>query len=198
MSSNGCPDTISKSIFSPPTADFGMSTNSTSTSNPEVFFYDSSSATTTSWLWNFDDPGAGSLNLDITPNTSHSFNNPGEYNVLLTVADANGCLDTAIQYLEVISSYSLFVPNAFTPDGNGLNDHFIPEGALVDNQSFEMLIYNRWGDLIFQTDDINKPWTGDGNMGKELVPGGVYVWIINTVDSKSNRHQYMGHVTVIR
>ena len=137
-------------------------------------------------------------NLDINANTSHSFNNPGDYDIMLTVTDANGCIDTAIQHLEVISAYSIFVPNAFTPDGNGLNDHFIPAGLLTDNQSFEMLIFNRWGDLIYNTNDINEPWTGNGNGGNELVPVGVYVWIINTMDANSIRHQYMGHVTIIK
>jgi gliding motility-associated-like protein len=198
MSSNGCPDTISKSILSPPTADFDMSTNSTSTSNPAVFFVDSSSVSASSWLWNFDDPASNASNLDINTNTSHVFNNPGDYNILLTVMDANGCMDTALQHLEVISAYSIFVPNAFTPDGNGLNDHFIPEGVLTDNQSFEMLIFNRWGDLIFSTDNLDNPWMGTGNGGKDLVPVGVYVWVINTMDANNTRHQYRGHITIIK
>lgn len=198
ISSGGCADTITKTITSPPTAGFGMSTHSTSTSNPAVFFVDSSSVSASSWLWNFDDPASNASNLDMNTNTSHVFNNPGDYNILLTVMDANGCMDTALQHLEVISAYSIFVPNAFTPDGNGLNDHFIPEGVLTDNQSFEMLIFNRWGDLIFSTDNLNNPWMGTGNGGKDLVPVGVYVWVINTMDANSKRHQYRGHVTIIK
>jgi len=99
----------------------------------------------------------------------------------------------------VITDYELFAPNAFTPDNDDLiNDTFFPKGIGIDVSSFEMYIFNRWGDLIFETHDINKGWDGRANDGKNIVQQGVYVWLVLTKDFSGYPHEHIGRVTLIR
>ena len=74
----------------------------------------------------------------------------------------------------------------------------MPRCIGIDEKNFEMYIYNRWGYEIFETYDINKPWDGRANNGSELVQQDVYIWVILTKDISGKRHQYIGHVTLIR
>ena len=94
------------------------------------------------------------------------------------VTDINGCLDTASEYVQIFEEYILFAPNTFTPNGNGLNEEFMPVGVGFDNNNFEMLIYDRWGDLIFKTRDYKKPWDGKANNGTKEAQADVYVWML--------------------
>ncbi len=114
------------------------------------------------------------------------------------VTDINGCLDTASEYVQIFEEYILFAPNTFTPNGNGLNEEFMPVGVGFDNDNFEMLIYDRWGDLIFKTRNYKKPWDGKANNGTREAQADVYVWMINSTDPKKKKHQYIGHVTLIK
>ena len=187
----------SQSIQSAPTAEFSLTPSETTTANPIVTFTDSSSVDVTNWSWNFGDPYSVG-NTDTIQNPVHSFDSSGTYQILLTVMSNNGCIDTISHELIVSSEYTLFAPNAFTPDENGINDYFFPTGIGINEDRYEMMIYDRWGDMIFHTIDINTPWDGRSNKGSEIAPLGVYVWIINTTDESRKKHQYMGHVTLIR
>ena len=110
-----------------------------------------------------------------------------------------GCLDTIIRVVIIIPDYQLFAPNAFTPDNNDLiNDTWFPQGFGIDSSSFEMYIYNRWGDLIFETNDINNGWDGRANNGRKIAPQGVYVWLVLTKDLTGYPHEHIGRVTLIR
>ena len=90
------------------------------------------------------------------------------------------------------------VPNAFTPNDDGINETFIPQGIGIDENNFEMYIYDRWGDLIYETNDINKPWDGRANNGSKIAQQDVYIWVIFTRDMQGARHKYLGRVTLIR
>ncbi len=98
------------------------------------------------------------------------------------------CVDTATVIVDVYDD--IFIPNAFTPNGDGINDVFFPKGGtlVTDPESYELLIFNRWGNLIFKTNDPNTGW--DGNNAEE----DVYVWEIKT----SNGIYHIGHVSLIR
>jgi len=87
-----------------------------------------------------------------------------------------------------------YVPNAFTPDG--VNKTFGPSGQFFDFTLFEMMIYNRWGELIYESRDINKGW--DGTVDGEEAPLGSYVYTIRFVDAKGNEHRRKGTVTLIK
>lgn len=106
--------------------------------------------------------------------------------------DTNGCLiknDVTI-YFDPL----LYVPNAFTPNGDGMNDFFGAKGG--NFKTFQLLIFNRWGELIFEGNSIDDWW--NGKYKGEFVPDGVYVWKIRYEDNNSTIDQIFGHVTVLR
>ena len=92
--------------------------------------------------------------------------------------------------------FTFFIPNAFSPNGDGINDEFFGKGDFIDK--FEMLIYDRWGNLIFYTDKIDSHWDGKANHGAELAQQDVYVYVVNIKDYKSQKHKYMGTVTIVK
>ena len=94
---------------------------------------------------------------------------------------------------------TLFIPTAFSP--NSLikeNQYFLPKGIGFDENNFEMYIYDRWGDKVYETFDINKPWDGRANDGRKIAQQGVYIWVIFTKDINEKRHKHVGHVALIR
>jgi hypothetical protein len=100
-----------------------------------------------SWDWDFGDGTFGSDSI-----TSHVYNEQGEYNVLLTITTEANCIDT-ISYNVLIDEYDFFIPNAFTPGiADDINTEFKPYGYGISN--FRMNIYTRWGERVFETDDI--------------------------------------------
>lgn len=90
----------------------------------------------------------------------------------------------------------LYIPNAFTPDDNGNNERFLPRGTNIEQ--FSMVIYNRWGNKVFETDDMSVGW--DGRNNGNLVQEDVYVYVINYTNDCSGKKQIrkLGHVTVVR
>lgn len=97
----------------------------------------------------------------------------------------------------LVNEFALFVPNAFTPDADGKNDSFFPLLNGFDRNNFAFYIFDRWGELIYQTNNISNPWSGRRS-NNEPVMQDVYVWMIETVDSFGNAKKYLGHVTVVR
>ncbi|MFH1320783.1 MAG: PKD domain-containing protein [Bacteroidota bacterium] len=189
------PDTVTVTVNSSPVADFGFIPDETTITNPVFTFTDQSSSSVASWLWDFGDDSDSST----LQNPVYTYSDTGTFAVLLTVYDSSGCEDTALYYVTIRGEYILFTPNAFIPNSQiEENRYFLPKGLGLEEVEFEMYIYDRWGDLIYETDDINKPWDGTANDGKEVAQNDVYVWVIKTRDFKNKRHQYVGHVTLIR
>lgn len=110
----------------------------------------------------------------------------------LTMVDKNGCqaIDSVIVYV----SGALFVPNTFTPNDNGLNDIFLAYGREI--ATFHMLIFDRWGQVIFESKDINQGW--DGSYKGEIVQDGTYVWKINYTEVAGKERKMIGHVNLLR
>ena len=119
------------------------------------------------------------------------------------VTSSEGCSDTIYDTLTVTGDYIIFAPNAFTPNGDGDNDFFFPKGIGVDGESFELYIFNRWGDLIatvtgIWSDEDGIGWDGHANVGDEQAQMDVYVWLIRTDDFSGATHEYVGHVTLLK
>jgi gliding motility-associated-like protein len=106
------------------------------------------------------------------------------------------CADTVTHCLIIDPDFTLYIPNAFTPNGSGLNDEFFVKGENVDK--FEMQIYDRWGNLIFRTEDMTEHWKGTVKGGSTICPIDTYVYIINIKDKVGEKHQYIGHVTIVK
>ncbi len=104
--------------------------------------------------------------------------------------------DTIIAYLEP-QEYVYFTPNAFTPNGDGINDVFHPIGNVIDLETYELSIYDRWGQVIFQSTDPYEGW--DGTAGGKEVPNGVFVFRAFITDAiLKDRYELFGHVTLFR
>lgn len=131
----------------------------------------------------------------------HTYGDTGTYYVLLTVENANGCVDTAGHFVEITSEYILFVPSAFSPNDDEDNDYFFPKGIGIDNEEFEINIYDRWGNLIYEYAGRYNQWLGwDGraNGGKDIAQQDVHVWLIRVKDLNDEDHEHIGHVTLLR
>jgi len=136
-----------------------------------------------SFTWDFGD-GTGSA--DSLP-PDHLFPLTGietKYGVMLIVGGNNGCRDTAVQQIDVLRSCYIAVPSAFTPNGDGLNDYLYPLNAFkADNLDFR--VYNRYGQLVFQTRDYTKKW--DGTINGHPEPSGTFVWMLQYTDRDSGK-----------
>lgn len=160
-----------------------------------VEFYNLSECSDTagcSYLWQFGDDET-SIAKDVT----HNYTDLGFFDVMLTVVSAHGCRDSLLKpkEVEIIGAGKIVFPNAFTPHNkDGLNDIFRPvsEGVI----EYELLIYNRWGELIFKTNDLNQGW--DGNMNGDPSKADVYVWKAVGKFTNGKVFELAGDVTLIR
>jgi len=165
----------------------------TSITNPIVQF-SNNSVGGTSYLWNFGDPNCSSSeNASTLPSPAHTYSMVGTYCALL-VASNGACTDTAKLCVVIEPLCTFYVPNAFSPNGDGTNDEFYGKGENI--VSYDMTIFDRWGNSILHTEDINKHWDGTvhGNVAQE----DVYVYVINIKDNVGQGHKYIGSVTLVR
>jgi gliding motility-associated-like protein len=124
----------------------------------------------------------------------HSYDSVGTYTVMLVAWNVLGCPDTTWTEFTIEEPTSLYIPNAFTPNGSGVNDMFLISGINVE--TFRLLIFDRWGMLIFSTDDVLHGWDGtfEGNKCQE----DVYVWKLHYTDNIGGEYDKVGHVSLIR
>jgi gliding motility-associated-like protein len=185
-----CPVTYTDivEIIIPPlvTADFTSNVNAEYSSVPVVFI-DQSSSYAVDWQWYFadGDTAAGKV-------TSHSFGLPGTYDVMLIAYSELGCPDTAIKQILILEG--IFVPNVFSPNGDGVNDFFYVKNTDVENLKIE--IFNRWGTKIWGSEGRNSRWDGRSYAG-DPVPEGTYYFIIEAITSYKDLST-KGTVTLVR
>ena len=161
-----------------------------------VSFDAQSTGNITSWTWDYGDGSTAT-----GQNSQHTYTTVGTYLVTMTVTDASGCIDIVTDTVRVKDYYTLYIPNAFTPNGNGLNDEFFPQGNNINPDTYEFAIYDRWGNQVFYTKDINSKWNGTYN-NKGKVPDdcvvGVYVYRIVAGEKNNMENIYIGNVTLIQ
>ncbi|MBL4656964.1 MAG: PKD domain-containing protein, partial [Flavobacteriales bacterium] len=108
------------------------------------------------------------------------YNETTTHEITQIVRNDEGCWDTITRFIDIRPEYIFFAPSSFTPNGDGINDGFMGKGfGIVD---FEMMIYNRWGDLIWKTDDQYERWDGVANHGERRSQQEVFVYIVNITD----------------
>ncbi len=120
----------------------------------------------------------------------HQYSDTGHFQISLLVTDSFGCKNISHDVVYIGREFAFYIPNAFSPNFDALNDYFSGDGIGVKQYNLE--IYNRWGDLIFQTTDYYKPWEA------ENVPADTYVYKIKVSDDLDVNHEYIGRVSVIR
>lgn len=131
-------------------------------------------------------------------NFTHTFDTDNPMTVYITqiVVNNYGCKDTISQPVSIKPAFVIWVPNAFTPNSDGLNDGFMAKGVGINK--FKMWIFDRWGRVIFETDDINQAWDGTVRGSEEPIKNDVYVWKAQVEDIFSKNHDLTGHVTLIK
>lgn len=193
-SSFGCTDTFSSGILihAKPVALFQANPDSTTIITPTISFINKSQNYST-WHW---DLGDQEISTDKDP--VHTYLDTGTYLITLYTENANGCKDTAYGRVIIAPDFRLWMPNAFTPNNNRINEVFKPEGVFYNISKYEFRIYDRWGQLVFESHDLNEGWNGQFRNKGELVQDGVYVYKITIRDHLRNYHKYSGTVTVFR
>jgi len=102
-----------------------------------------------------------------------------------------GCTDSIINFLTINPIYSVYIPDAFTPNNDNINDYFFPE--ITGEKNYNMKIYNRWGEMIYNDD--NSKW--DGKINGKLIPNGIYSYSISVFDYNQRLFIYTGIVTLL-
>ncbi len=175
-----------------PFADFDFSPDNPTSFSPEVQFTNLSNNAST-YNWDF---GNGDRSTRLNP--IYVFPDTGIQYVTLVVFHAEGCSDTIVKPVDVEPQYTYFLPNALTPNYDGVNDEFMGVGFFENINQFEMRIFNRWGQKIFETNNPNEAWNGkENNVGQDL-PAGVYVFQVR-IEGPRNKDMFLrGFVTVVR
>ncbi len=139
-------------------------------------------------------PGADTTN---ERNPVRKYESFGKYPVMIISRDANECIDTVVAFVDIIDDMQVFIPNSFTPNGDGINDRFGVKGQGMKADAFSMELFDRWGTSIYFTNDINAHWDGtkDGTKAKD----DVYSYRIRVVGMNGEgRREYYGHFSLIK
>jgi gliding motility-associated-like protein len=187
---NGCSATTTRTfeVLGAPVAGFTIS-GELFTETPIAFADTSVGAT--NWQYDFGD-GNGALSAEPT----HAYELPGQYIIVQTVTNANGCMDrdSLLITIEMKDILPPKLPNAFSPNGDGVNDVFYVRGGPFE--TMELRIYNGWGEMIFETTDPTAGWDGTYNGKPEI--NGVYVYSVVATTTTGETHDRSGKVTLTR
>ncbi|HXB39268.1 MAG TPA: PKD domain-containing protein [Bacteroidia bacterium] len=193
----GCKDSTTINnlihVFPKPIADFNVSPSFiTDIYDNTINFIDASIGTNiTNWDWTL----ASGITSNIQ-NPVYTYSQEGTYWVTLEVTNANGCADSITKEIIIKPDYTFYAPNCFTPNGDGTNEKFLPEGTAWDLNTYNLWIFDRWGNQIFYTGDANKGW--DGTRRSNEVQEDVYVWKVKLNDVFGMAHEYAGQVSIVR
>ncbi len=193
---NGCIGVLVQpafiTVYPDPIANFTTWPSRVTVFDPTVNFTDLSQSNIVTWDWDFNGLGNSSIQ-----NPSFRFaEDTATYNVELIVEDNNGCKDTITKSVEIKGEYAVYVPNAFTPDQDGLNEGFHPDGFGISEFGYSFTIFDRWGEVIFKSNKRFDPW--NGTYKGKLVENGVYIWSLNFKDLDGLDHKKVGHLTIIK
>ena len=149
----------------------------------------------TGYLWDFGGWGTSTL---AEPTFAFPYGTEERQTICLTALASPACVDTACMNWLLPAGATVFVPNAFTPDGDGRNDGFAPRTSGMDPEGFLFFIVDRWGQTLYSTEDMHASWDGTLRNG-DPAPPGVYVWKLTGHESRVVRRiERTGHVTLLR
>ena len=201
--SNGCQGTLNQTNFiciDPlPDAAFTQSTY-TITDLENTIHFTNLSTGASAYNWYFGDGTPMSQLVD--PIHTYNFDENGTYQVMLVAFSPTGCSDTAYSSFQYAEELVFWVPNSFTPDGNEYNQVFLPIfSSGYDPYNYNLSIYNRWGELIFESNDMTIGWDGTYVSSGKIHESqdDVYTWKIRYKIKANDEHKIaVGHVTIIK
>ncbi len=176
-----------------PTAGFSFTPHKLSVFQKDAEFFDES-IDAVKWEWHFGDDGPKSYEQ----NPAYSFPDTGFYKVTQIVTHLYGCTDTLFKILDVDPLVNYFLPNAFSPNNDGQNEFFKGTGKFKGMKDFKMTIFNRWGEIIFESIDPNMGWNGRKNNDGKMSPPGVYVCIVSYSDARNRKFALKGFATLVQ
>ncbi len=202
---NGCVDSIKQTAFikvdPAPNADFDWDPSNPTILINDVYFNDKSTIglPMTHWEWHFGDNyiplGTDTSSLQ---NPTHTYNNINTYQVKLIVTNTFGCVDTVIKLLPIEDEFAIYIPNTFTPTKqDGKNDVFSVAGMGFLTEGFEMSIFDRWGAVIYKTNEVAKGWDGTVKGGGTIAKQDVYIYKIKLKDYRGRAKEFTGHITLL-
>lgn len=169
-----------------PTASFIASPSIASEENPSISFIDESS-NAVNWAWDFGSDGT--TDVSYLQNPIFTYSSSGNYSITLIVSNAAGCTDTTSGTVEVVRSFTFYMPNGFSPNADDRNDVFRPSGTGWDLNTYSIRIYSRTGECLFVSHDANVGWDGKLGNGK-VAPQGIYAVKVFLKDSNGKDHSY--------
>lgn len=195
-SANGCiSDTIAEAgveLYPNPLADFSYSPEDPDILDPIITISDESEG---AMSWEYTLPNGQTI---LDPEFELSYDIAGNYPIQLIVTNEYGCQDSLTLEIHVEPHLLVFVPNAFTPDNDGYNDTFFPVLNL-DVAEYSFLIFDRWGEIVFSSENPHEPWLGQVQNGGHYAQDGVYSYrLVVRDDATQELHEFIGHVTLIR
>ena len=199
---NGCPGFATAFVPNPEQvhANFTMTPNPTTTKHTQIDFSNLSGPQPISQAyWIFDTLNTIGTSSDWNPSFLFPSDTSGTYSVFLRVTNPFGCSDSLVQNLVIMPELQVFIPNAFSPNGDGRNDIWKPILNTQDYSEYHLQVMNRWGQIIFETTNPDLGWNGSTNNGDYFVAPGVYLYRIKVVSATDNeKHELTGHITVVR
>ncbi|MEX6691081.1 PKD domain-containing protein [Danxiaibacter flavus] len=179
-------------VVSPkPTAAFTYTPTQAEPNSP--FYFSNNSINATNYKWLFGD-GDSLATVKTQPPVSHIFNSSGNFRVTLIASNPYKCYDTAYQTLQALVIPLVDVPNAFTPNGDGINDQVKVRGYGIDKMSFK--VFNRWGTLMFQSASQDLGW--DGKFKGQLQQQDVYTYVLDVIFFDGTKYQKKGDITLLK
>ena len=185
-------------VWPKPRTDFNWTPDVVTTSNNQITFNPMSQyGPIASRNWMFSGTGIDGYDSTNVKNPQRTFETAGKYPIMLIQRTDKGCVDSVIKIIEVMEDMNVFIPNSFTPNGDGMNDIFNVKGLGFKQEGFSMEVFDRWGHSMFFSKDVTKGW--DGTVKGSVAQDGVYIYKIKAVGvNGEGRKEYVGHVTLMK
>lgn len=179
-----------------PTASWNFSSNPSTIFETVVQMFDKSSSDVISWEWS--SPGSNPT-VSFLENPTFEFPEDivADYPVTLIVRNERGCVDTTTMFVNIVEDILFFAPTAFTPDGNELNNLWKPVITGIDIYDYNLFIYNRWGEVVWESHDPSQGW--DGTFNGRYVANDTYIWTATIKNPYADdRIELNGHLSVLK
>ena len=208
VTTTGCVNTVIVDnyiqIFTPPSVGFDAGPQPTTAPDTRIDFNSSVSPNVVNWNWSFIPGDLEAVSFEPDPTFTFPMGNGGIYPVTLTVVDTNGCQSAVTREVEIFDFFNVFIPNSFTPNNDGFNDIWAVYGSDIDPDRFEMTIYNRWGQLVFETTDPEEGWIGQAD--DEMLPeqwyfaqDGIFAYrVVLYSESTNEKREIKGYLNLSR